>query len=41
MRSDTGQFAQFVLRVYQLVQEPYFPAVDQSGYDTLQLTSTP
>jgi len=41
MRSDTEQFAQFVLSVHQLVQEPYFPAADQSGYGTLQLTSIP
>jgi len=32
MRSDTDQFAQFFLRVYQFVQEPYFPAPDQSRY---------
>jgi len=32
MLSDTAKFAQFVLRVCQLVQEPYFPAPNQSRY---------
>jgi len=32
LRNETEQFAQFILRIYKLVQERYFPFSSQSRY---------
>jgi len=32
LRNETEQFAQFILRIYKLVQERYFPFSNQSRY---------
>jgi len=32
LRNKAEQFAQFILRIYQLVQERGFPFSNQSGY---------